>query len=170
MVAPLGESVLKWTLATEEALAALAACVAQRWREDGPDATVVGLRGGLGAGKTTWVRATLRGLGHGGPVPSPTYTLIETYACGELEVIHLDLYRIAIDDELEALGMREWAGRSGCWVFVEWPQRSPSLSAACDLFLDFDMTPNGGRTLSVDARTARGESLLRHFHECRSSN
>lgn len=158
---------MRQVLGTEAALTALAACTAQHWAAAGVNAPVVGLLGGLGAGKTTWVRATLRGLGYAGAVPSPTYTLLERYSLGEVELVHLDLYRISGDDELEVLGMRDWLGR--CWVFAEWPQHSPSLSAACDLFLEFDLGPGPGRTLTAEARTAMGESLLRLISDCRSS-
>jgi tRNA threonylcarbamoyladenosine biosynthesis protein TsaE len=158
---------MRQVLGSEAALEALAACTARRWAAAGLAAPVVGLRGGLGAGKTTWVRATLRGLGYAGAVPSPTYTLLERYSLGRVELVHLDLYRISGDDELEVLGLRDWLGR--CWVFIEWPQHSPALSAACDLFLEFDLGPGAGRTLSADAHTAMGESLLRLISDCGSS-
>jgi tRNA threonylcarbamoyladenosine biosynthesis protein TsaE len=83
---------------------------------------VVYLSGDLGAGKTTWVRGFLAARGIHGPVRSPTYTLVELYAIGPATVVHLDLYRLREVAELEALGVRDWAGPGYLWL-VEWPER-----------------------------------------------
>jgi tRNA threonylcarbamoyladenosine biosynthesis protein TsaE len=77
------------------------------------------LRGELGAGKTTLVRAAARALGVTEPVVSPTFTLAQRYV-GRVPVAHLDAYRLgSVDDEeiglaLEAIG-------EGALAFVEWP-------------------------------------------------
>ena len=52
------------------------------------------LQGELGSGKSTLARAMLRGLGHDGAVPSPTYTLVEPYSFRDYIAYHIDLYRI----------------------------------------------------------------------------
>ena len=84
---------------------------------------LIGLRGELGAGKTTFVRALLRGLGYQARVPSPTYTLLEHYTVAGLAVVHLDLYRLASESELENLGLRDWLEAPATWVLIEWPDR-----------------------------------------------
>ena len=55
---------------------------------------VVALAGDLGAGKTTLARAILTALGLTGPMPSPTFTLVQTYEAPHLAVHHYDLYRL----------------------------------------------------------------------------
>ncbi len=67
------------------------------------------LHGELGAGKTTLTRGLLRGLGHRGRVPSPTYTLVEPYEAGGRRVFHLDLYRLDPGAPLDDLGLEEMA-------------------------------------------------------------
>jgi tRNA threonylcarbamoyladenosine biosynthesis protein TsaE len=122
---------------------------------------LIGLRGELGAGKTTFVRALLRGLGYEARVPSPTYTLLEQYAVGELVVVHLDLYRLANEAELENLGLRDWLEAPATWVLIEWPDRAPGLARRCDLLLTLGENEPGTRRLTMRAGTRAGIAALR---------
>ena len=122
---------------------------------------LIGLRGDLGAGKTTFVRALLRGLGYQARVPSPTYTLLEHYAVGELVVVHLDLYRLASEAELENLGLRDWLETPATWVLIEWPDRAPELARRCDLLLTLEETEPGARRLTLKAGSDAGIAALR---------
>jgi tRNA threonylcarbamoyladenosine biosynthesis protein TsaE len=82
------------------------------------------LYGDLGAGKSTLARAACRGAGVAGPVPSPTFTLVNEYECPDgTTVRHADLYRIDGSDGLPDMG---WAGlvQSDEVVFVEWADRA----------------------------------------------
>ena len=88
------------------------------------------LNGELGAGKSTLARAFLRQLGHAGPVPSPTYTLVEPYELNDLAVYHVDLYRIGGEDELRYLG---WNDFEEGLKLIEWADRAPGLTAMADL-------------------------------------
>ena len=83
------------------------------------------LAGELGAGKSTFARALIRTLGHSGPVPSPTYTLVEPYQVPRGPIYHVDLYRVASDDELRYLG---WNEIDDGLRLVEWPERAPGLA------------------------------------------
>lgn len=84
---------------------------------------VILLEGDLGAGKTTLARALVRALAEDPEleVPSPTFTLVQTYAT-RIPVAHVDLYRLGAPDEVDELGLDE-AARSGV-IVVEWPQRA----------------------------------------------
>lgn len=121
---------------------------------------VFALRGPLGAGKTTWVRAFLRALGHDGVVPSPTYTLVEPYEADGLKIWHVDLYRLQDPLELEGLGVRELLDGDAV-MLVEWPERWPEIEARSDISLDFRHGDSDSeRQLKMDAASKRGQSLL----------
>lgn len=101
--------------ATEAVAAALAATFV--------GGEVVALDGDLGAGKTQFVRGLVRGLGgEARAVSSPTFALLNVYDAGRLVVYHLDAYRTAGDDDLEAIGFAELLEQGGV-VAVEWPSR-----------------------------------------------
>ncbi|MFM0096766.1 tRNA (adenosine(37)-N6)-threonylcarbamoyltransferase complex ATPase subunit type 1 TsaE [Paraburkholderia nemoris] len=124
----------------------------------------VQLVGDLGAGKTTLVRATLRGLGHTGRVRSPTYTLVEPYVlerpAGELALYHFDLYRFTDPAEWADAGFREYFD-SGAICLVEWPQRAGRLLGVPDLVFALDLDHEGdGRVLVARAYSESGKACL----------
>jgi len=163
--------VLTFELDSEAAFNALAGAVARSWAAaPGVSAVLMGLKGDLGAGKTTWARGMLEGLGFTGRVPSPTYTLLEHYALEGLDVVHVDLYRLGGGSgdgnadsrgEVEALGLRDWLDRERCWLLVEWPERSPELAARCDVLAELALGEHAeARRLVLEARSDIGEALL----------
>jgi tRNA threonylcarbamoyladenosine biosynthesis protein TsaE len=78
----------------------------------------------LGAGKTTLARAILAALGHAGEVPSPTFTIIETYDAPPLRlpVVHADFYRLEHPGELDEIGLDDY--REGAALLAEWPDNA----------------------------------------------
>ena len=152
----------------EAAFAALAHAIAQHWRSEAPSSLLIGLSGALGAGKTTWVRAMLAGLGYRGRVPSPTYTLLEHYRVEHLDVVHVDLYRLGASDgaqrdasaELDALGLREWLARPHCWLLVEWPERAASLERSLDVRIEITTTAEDARRVAIALRSAPAQGLV----------
>jgi tRNA threonylcarbamoyladenosine biosynthesis protein TsaE len=119
---------------------------------------VIYLRGHLGAGKTTLVRALLQALGHTGRVKSPTYTLVEHYAAAGLNLRHFDLYRFRDADEWESAGFRdEFDGRNVC--LVEWPEQASGLLPQADIGITFNILQDG-RELSIHAYTEAGQTCL----------
>jgi tRNA threonylcarbamoyladenosine biosynthesis protein TsaE len=114
------------------------------------------LNGELGAGKSTFARAFIRAAGHHGAVPSPTYTLVEPYRLARGNIYHVDLYRVADDEELRYLGWNELD--DGCRI-VEWPDRAPGLLQQADFSITFRYEQEG-RSVEVTALSARAAALL----------
>jgi tRNA threonylcarbamoyl adenosine modification protein YjeE len=84
---------------------------------------IVCLCGDLGAGKSVFARALIRALSDDPDliVPSPTYTLVETYETPLGTVNHFDLYRLKSPEEIYDLGWDDMIGQSIC--VIEWPER-----------------------------------------------
>jgi tRNA threonylcarbamoyladenosine biosynthesis protein TsaE len=83
---------------------------------------VIALSGPLGAGKTTFARAFIHSLGIAEEVPSPTFTLVQSYAVpGGLEIAHFDLYRLESPDDVWELGWEDALEQAV--VLLEWPER-----------------------------------------------
>ena len=82
---------------------------------------VVALSGPLGSGKTTLARAVIAALGHEGEVPSPTFTIVETYYL-RLPLVHADFYRLERPEEAEELGLDDY--REGAALLAEWPEKA----------------------------------------------
>ena len=124
-----------------------------------PQRFAIALQGGLGAGKTRLVRGLLRALGERGPVPSPTYTLLESYSVAGRRLCHLDLYRLASPEELEFLGLREWLAEP-IVLLVEWPERGAGFLPAFDLTVSLAIAGRDARRLDLEAASSAGEALL----------
>lgn len=83
---------------------------------------VVGLSGGLGAGKTTLARGAIEvWTGAAEDAPSPTYTLVQTYDSPKGELWHIDLYRLKHAEEAFELGLEDAFVEAAC--LIEWPER-----------------------------------------------
>jgi len=144
---------IEWYLPDDAATQALARTLA----DTQPAPAMVYLQGDLGAGKSTLARAWLRALGVSGPIPSPTYTLVERYEVKDGEILHLDLYRIADAAELEFLGLDGLSPR--LWL-VEWPERAgqgglPSVDVVVELAL-----AGSGRRVRITSNSPLGSVWL----------
>ncbi len=105
----------------------------------------IALSGGLGAGKTAFARALIRAVADDQAleVPSPTFTLVQTYDTGRLTVAHFDLYRLGSADELTEIGLTE-AMADGA-VLIEWPERGDGRLPDDRLDIHFDIEGDGRR-------------------------
>src|SRR5579872_2898808 len=112
---------------------------------------LVTLSGDLGAGKTTFARALIRYLAgdQSVEVPSPTFTLMQTYELPRFVLVHADFYRLSGAAELSELGFDDLP--AGAVMLMEWPDRAAGFLPADRLDIAFTLAPQ----LSADARNAR---------------
>jgi len=121
------------------------------------------MHGDLGAGKTTFIRGVLQGLGYQGKVKSPTYTLVEPYVLPDVTLYHFDLYRLMDEEEWEEAGFRDYFNASSICM-IEWPEKAQSLllSADMDVFLTHQQV---GRTIQFQANTSIAQQVLQRFEQ-----
>ncbi len=122
------------------------------------------LSGPVGAGKTHFSRHLIWSLlREPEDVPSPTFTLVQTYDTTRGEVWHADLYRLSALDEVEELGLAEAMESAIC--LIEWPEVLGSMSPADALSLTFqtDDADIDGRHITLSGPAARWKTLLGQF-------
>jgi tRNA threonylcarbamoyladenosine biosynthesis protein TsaE len=111
--------------------------------------SVVALRGGLAAGKTTLTKGIARGLSISEDVTSPTYTIVSEYA-GKLPLYHMDAYRLGGEEEFLSIGAEELLYGAGVCV-VEWSERVASCIPKTAIRIELEALDDGGRRIVVDA-------------------
>lgn len=129
-------------------------------------ATVVWLRGNLGAGKTTFVQSIAKEYGISETLQSPTYVLMKSYDIpGErtefgqkrrfTKLVHIDAYRLNNAEEFAALKPKEFLSQEGTLVFIEWPERVEAALPTPDMVIDFtaDASGEAERHITVQGET-----------------
>lgn len=121
---------------------------------------VIGLEGGLGAGKTTFTRGAVHGLGvpEDTAVTSPTFALVHQYQ-GRLPIAHADFYRLANEAELEELGVDELL-EGGVVLFVEWGRKFPGMASRAALWVELEIVSDLGRRARLCSQGARGDAII----------
>ncbi|RAI31755.1 tRNA (adenosine(37)-N6)-threonylcarbamoyltransferase complex ATPase subunit type 1 TsaE [Rhodoplanes serenus] len=147
-----GSSSVTLTLPDEQATTALAIDIAAAL--DPGDAVL--LSGDLGAGKTSLARALIRHLADDPDldVPSPTFTLVQSYELPRFTLMHADFYRLTGADELAELGLEEVP--PGAAVLVEWPDRAPDLLPPDRLEVELRLDVAAGPDARVAHLTGHG--------------
>lgn len=108
---------------------------------------VVTLSGSLAAGKTTLVRGLIAGLGHEGEVPSPSFSIVQTYEHLDPPVWHVDLYRIEDPSEMEELGLGDMMADGV--LIIEWPEKAGGNPWPDALALSLEVQEDGSRALTA---------------------
>ncbi len=106
------------------------------------------LSGDLGAGKSTFARALIRAMAAGEreDVPSPTFTLVQTYEA-DIAIWHADLYRLSAEDEVYELGLDEAFETAA--ALIEWPDRLGAATPARALRVELDFGSRGEGRIAV---------------------
>lgn len=104
--------------------------------------------GDLGAGKTTLIKSFCEVLGVVEPVTSPTFTLVNEYSSPTTSVYHFDFYRIRSESEAYDMGIEEYFD-SGAWIFIEWPEKIPTLLPADTVRIHIQIAENNCRVIRL---------------------
>jgi len=121
---------------------------------------LIGLEGGLGAGKTTFTRGAIHGLGVSKEtaVTSPTFALLHHYQ-GRLPIVHADFYRLADEVELDELGVDESLDE-GAVLFVEWGRKFPGMAGRMVLWVELEIVSDVARRARLHPQGARGDAII----------
>jgi tRNA threonylcarbamoyl adenosine modification protein YjeE len=145
------QSMIENKKVNQEALENEAVSLAQLFESQkiSPWNTPILLFGDLGAGKSTFARAFIQALTTNDTVvPSPTFTIVQTYEAKNANTIaHFDLYRIADIDELIDIGYFEYIEDALC--LIEWPERLENQLPFPHLRLEIELIDNHYRLLSL---------------------
>lgn len=134
--------------------------LAQKFATLAKPGDVFALFGTLGMGKSVFARAFIQSLTAAEEVPSPTFTLLQTYDAPDFEIYHYDLYRLKSAEEIFELNMEEAMACGVC--LIEWPEKMGGyLPRKC---IKINITPYGnGRKITLESkdeqRLARFSSL-----------
>jgi tRNA threonylcarbamoyladenosine biosynthesis protein TsaE len=121
---------------------------------------VIGLEGGLGAGKTAFARGVVHGLGvsEETAVTSPTFALLHQYE-GRLPVAHADFYRLGGEAEFEELGVDELV-EEGALLLVEWGRKFAGMAARTALWVELEIVSDVARRVRLRPQGVRGDAIV----------
>lgn len=105
------------------------------------------LFGTLGMGKSVFARAFIQHLTAAEDVPSPTFTLVQSYDAPNFEICHYDLYRLKSAEEIWELNMEEAMSQAVC--LIEWPEKMENYLPRDIFKVQISATDNGGREIAI---------------------
>ena len=153
---------LKLNLKNESSTLLLGAAIGKTINSFDPKIFEVHLNGNLGAGKTTLVRGILQYLGWKDVVTSPTYTLCEEYEIDNKLLLHVDLYRIESQEDVEVLNLdRETFNQK--IVFIEWPENLQTDRQE-DVIINLEHNKQA-RYASLQCKDNKIESSIKTYYE-----
>ena len=122
--------------------------LAKRLAETLRGGEVIAFRGGLGMGKTCFVRGLAEGLGFCGDVSSPTFALINEYIGGRLPLYHFDMYRVEDWESLYSTGFFDYL-ESGGVIAAEWSENIDGALPENTVYVEFERTGDTARTITI---------------------
>ena len=135
---------------------------------------VVLLEGEMGAGKSVLTRAAARGMGVQGPVPSPTFTILNIHDGSSMKLYHFDLYRLEGEDALYEMGLDEFIPARDGASLIEWPQMAGEAMPGDHLAIDIRYANDGmAREITLtpmgEFDQARVQEILEKMEACPES-
>jgi len=130
---------------TEPQVARLAAELGRALRHQN---AVIGLKGELGAGKTTFAKSLGKALGvH--KIASPTFIIVAAKKFGKRKFYHIDFYRLSRLDELQHLGLGDIFAETQRVAVIEWVDKFPEVEKSCDMVIEFVIKPGNKRNVKI---------------------
>ena len=123
--------------------------VAREFAKELKPGDVVCLEGDLGAGKTTFTQGLAAALGVPGRVTSPTFCIVQEHQSKDVLLVHMDLYRLRGEEDVEAIGWEDYLARGAIFV-IEWPDRAGSLIPDTARRVAFRHMGEGKRIIAID--------------------
>ena len=129
------------------------------------------LQGEMGAGKSVLTRAAARGMGVEGPVPSPTFTILNIHDGRKMKLYHFDLYRLEGEDALYEMGLDEYIPARDGASLIEWPQMAEEAMPSDHLAVDIRYAHDGeAREIALAPMgafdQARLDEILNAMEDC----
>jgi len=121
---------------------------------------IIALYGDLGAGKTTLARAIIRTLMQDKKIeiPSPSFAIVQPYENKKISILHVDLYRINDENEIDELGLFD---DKNAIILVEWPQNSSHIEAIANWQIYIEIEPTSqARNIRIIGETKRLNKLI----------
>ena len=109
---------------------------------------VLAFRGGMGVGKTAFVRGLARGLHSDGEVSSPTFALVHEYG-GDIPLFHFDMYRINTLDDLYSTGYFDYLDMGGI-LAVEWSENIEAIFEENTITIEIEPTGASSRQITIN--------------------
>ena len=101
---------------------------------------VVAFRGGMGMGKTVFVRSCVKALGVDADVSSPTFSIVNDYG-GDINIYHFDMYRVESWDSLYSTGFFDYMNEQSI-LFIEWSENIENVLPDNTIYVDFSLGEN----------------------------
>jgi len=121
------------------------------------------LKGALGTGKTLIIKAAVSELGYKDEVTSPTFSIVQEYKA-DLEILHMDLYRLDSREELIEIGFEDYLNREAV-IFIEWPELALSLIPADFIFIDIEKISDNQRKITVRGEGKQSSLLIERLNQ-----
>ena len=142
---------------TEEETKKLAAALSQITGKG----DVWALFGTLGMGKSVFARAFIKALTGAAEVPSPTFTLVQTYSAPDFDIFHYDLYRLKSPEEIWELNIEEAMYNNVC--LIEWPEKMGAYLPRNVFRINIQQDENNGRLVEI---IVSAEDKIRRIARC----
>ena len=123
--------------------------IAEEYAKNLKGGEVIAFKGGLGMGKTCFVRGLAKGLMFSGDVTSPTFALVNEYIGGRLNLYHFDMYRIQTWEDLYSIGYFDYLTYGGV-LAIEWSENIETALESNTIFVDIIQNDDNSRTIIIN--------------------